>query len=256
MRDNYLKLLLMQIITFCALTINFGFSQDINGLTPSVILKNAVDEYKSGNFFSTIRTLEDALSTFKGDYFFEANKYLAFSYARISNKEEADKHFRVILKIRPQWKFDPEESTPEIDEIFQSTKREMSEDAGVCSCFIPGIGQMMKGENKKGIALMVASTMTFTWSITSWIITDQQHRNYLNVEPGDTVQFNRTYNHYNGWHHVSYVSTGVFIGIYLFSVYDAYHYKTDSRSAQAIKNIMFEYSGLTDRWRIGYIARF
>jgi hypothetical protein len=86
MRNNYLKLLLMQIITFCALTINFGFSQDINGLTSSVILKNAVDEYKSGNFFSTIRMLEDALSTFKGDYFFEANKYLAFSYARISSR--------------------------------------------------------------------------------------------------------------------------------------------------------------------------
>jgi tetratricopeptide (TPR) repeat protein len=256
MKDNRGKLLLTAIITFFTLTINFGFSQDVKDLSPSGILKNAVDDYNSGDFFSAIRSLKDALSTFQGDYFFEANKYLALSYARISNTEEADKYFRVILKIRPQWKLDPEESTPEIEGIFQSTKREMSKEAGVCSCFIPGIGQIMKGENKKGIALMVTSVATLVWSIASWTITDQQHRNYLDVEPGDTVQLNRTYNRYNGWHHVSFVSTGVFIGIYLFGVYDAYHYKADSRSARAVKNIRLEYGGITDGWRIGYIARF
>jgi len=256
MKNYCSTFLLMQIITFCVIIINFGSSQDIKQRTPSDVLKEAIEDYNRGDFFSTVRSLEDALPVFPAEDMFEVNKYLAFSYSRIPNIEEADKHFRVLLKIRPRWRPDPEESSPEIEEIFMSTRREMSKEAGMCSCFIPGIGQMMKGENMKGIVLLAASATTFIWTITSWEITNQQHREYLAVEPGDTVLLNRTYDRYNNWYHISYVSTGVFIAVYAFTVFDAYRIRTDPRSARVMKNIQFDYTGSENGWQLGYTVRF
>lgn len=186
----------------------------------------------------------------------EAHKYLAFSYAKIADNTKSGEHFRLLLKIKPRWKLNPEDSSPEIDQVLITTKKDMAKEAGMCSCFIPGIGQIMEGDNKKGIIMMTTSSAALLMSLASWIVTDNNHHYYLRIGPNDTCQMYAAYNRYNAWYRASLASTAVFLGVYIYNICDAFSPKQSYKSAGLIKKRQIFYALNGFGWRFGGEIRF
>ncbi len=220
------------------------------------LLMNAKDNYYMGEYQKTISLLEGSIGSLTNDDRLEAHKYLAFSYARLGLNERSSQQFRMIFKIDPRWKMDPGDSSPEIDPILIATKNDIAKEAGMCSCFIPGIGQIMKGEQKKGLIFMSATAGALALSVSSWIITDNRRRDYLAVGLNDSLRMDETYGRYNDWYHISLASTAVFIGIYIYGIYDAFFPGSDYLSAQLPRDhgimCVVDRSG----WQMGYKIRF
>jgi len=215
-----------------------------------------MDHYHEGEYISALSVLQNNLYFFQGKTLFEAHKYLAFCYASINENNDAADHFRIVLRMNPRWKLDPLDSSPEIDRVLITTKGDMAKEAGMCSCFIPGIGQMMKGENNKSVLIMSSSGATFFISLVSWLITSDKHNNYLSVGPGDPSALKKAYHSYNSWYHTATISSAAFLGVYAYSVIDAFLFRTSYKSAQVMHHSGILYACEHTGWQLGYEIRF
>jgi len=245
-----------QFLFLAAIFVNAGAGQELTNDSLNILITNAKDHYYKGEYREAVSRFEDNIVFLKNDALLEAHKYLAFSYARLGQSERSSQHFRMIFKIDPRWKMDPEDSSPEIDPILIATKNDMAKEAGMCSCFIPGIGQIMKGEQKKGLILMSATSVSLALSISSWIVTDNRRHDYLAVGLNDSLRMNEMYDRYNDWYHISFASTAVFLGVYIYGICDAFSLRPNYLSANAVGEHGVVCAVGPASWRMGYEIRF
>lgn len=229
-----------------------GFSQGLSDDSLNIMLENAKDQYDDGDYISALSVLQNNLYYFQGKTLFEAHKYLAFCYASINENNDAADHFRIVFRMNPRWKLDPLDSSPAIDRILIATKKDMAKEAGMCSCFIPGIGQMMKGENNKSVLILSSSGATLFLSLVSWLITSDKHKSYLSVGPGDPAALNKAYHSYNSWFRTATISSAAFLGVYAYGVIDAFLFQTSYKSAQVMHHSGILYVCECAGWRLGY----
>ena len=101
----------------------------------------------------------------------------------------------------------------------------------MCSCFIPGWGQMLKGEDAKARMIMVTSGVTFLSSTISWVITQSKYNDYIDLGPDEIDRMDEVYRTYNRWYRTSLVASAIFLGIYAYSIYDAMFAGTTTKSS-------------------------
>lgn len=255
-RGSWLPMRTSWFVILTVAVIRFGAGQAIGVDTLSVTLREAADDYYQGEYRKTVLRLENNIALYHDGALLEAHKYLAFSYARLGQGERAGKQFRMIFRLDPRWKMDPKDSAPEIDPILIATRKDIAQEAGMCSCFIPGIGQIMKGEQKKGLILLSGTSAALAVSIACWVVTDNRRQDYLAIGLNDTLRMNEAYGRYNNWYRLSLASTAVLLGVYIYGICDAFIPGSDYFSAQASHEQGFVWSLGRAGGRLGYEIRF
>ncbi len=204
------------LVIFGILKAQVSTSEEINNL-----LNQAVLHYQQGEWAKTIMILEDALPRFDNEDRIDAHKYLGMSYARLNDNISSKEHFKTLLKLNPKFTLKSEDADLSIIGIINEAKKEIAYESAFCSCFIPGIGQMIKGEDKKGKLIMLGSGLSLASSVLLWLETEDRHNDYLSLGPDSIQYMDEYYNNYNKYYRISLCSSGVFLGIYLFGILDA-----------------------------------
>uniref|UniRef100_A0A7V0Z5P5 Tetratricopeptide repeat protein n=1 Tax=candidate division WOR-3 bacterium TaxID=2052148 RepID=A0A7V0Z5P5_UNCW3 len=186
-------------------------------------IDTARDCYQKENYTGTIMTLENALPEFNETEKIEALKYLGCSYAKINDKISAKEHFKSLLKLNPKFKLNKEDADSSVIKILNDAKKEIAQESAMCSCFIPGAGQLLKGDEKKSKLIMLGASLSLVSSIYFWIETENKKNDYLKLGPDSIKYIDDYYNIYNRWFHISLLSSSVFAGFYFYSILDALH---------------------------------
>ncbi|MEO0137666.1 MAG: hypothetical protein ABIL39_10605 [candidate division WOR-3 bacterium] len=190
------------------------------------LIDQAKNYYQNKEYTIVIKTLESILPQIDELNKIEAHKYLGFSYAKINDRISAKEHLKTLLKLNPQFSFKAQEVDSSIIEILNEAKREIAHEAAMCSCFIPGVGQVLKGEERKGKLLMLGSSLSFVSTVILWLETENRQQRYLGLGPDSVEYMDEYYSEYNKWFRISVSSSAIFIGFYLFSIWDAYFSNT------------------------------
>lgn len=204
------------------LFLGVGLAQTVDEDSITILLKDVKDCYNEGEYAAVIDILGRVLNDLEGSSVSEAYTYLAVSYVAIGNRTAAKEHFKRALRFSPKLILDPAIVEKEAISIFNETRREVAGEAAMCSCFLPGSGQMMKGDNRKGQIIMAASAVTAITSILSWTITQGKGQTYWNLGSDETDELEQTYNEYNKWYGRSLLISASFLCIYLYGIIDAF----------------------------------
>lgn len=221
--------------------------------------RNLIDEaknyYQKKEYVNVIKMLENILPQIDKSNETEVHKFLGFSYAMMNDKISARVHFKILLKLNPTFALKAQDAEPSIIEILNEVKKEIAHESALCSCFIPGIGQLLKGEEQKGKLLMLGASVSFVSTVLFWLETANKQQKYLSLGPDRIEYMDEYYNEYNKWFRISISSSSVFIGFYLFSIWDAYFTNTSIK----VINDDINSSGFIlkdDLIKIGYKFRF
>lgn len=148
-------------------------------------LENAKIYYDQGDFTKSIEELKKAMDSLEGqnnEDKVEAYKYLGFSYVAFGEKEKAKEEFKKVIKLKPSMKLDATIVSPKIIAVFAEARAELEAEgfdftkpvsietiptpqpripgqitksgAFFRSLFIPGLGQIYKGQKTKGYVIM------------------------------------------------------------------------------------------------------
>ena len=151
---------------------------------------------------------------------------------------------------------DSETVKPEILKVFELAKEERAHEAAMCSCFIPGWGQMLKGDDAKGRVIMIASGITLFATTMSWIITQTKYNDYASLGPDDVNRMDELYETYNRWYRTSLFTSTIFLSIYVYSICDAMFTKTKPQSPTAKSKEGFSCILDNERISINYTLSF
>jgi tetratricopeptide (TPR) repeat protein len=208
--------------------------------TPPDTLEIAKDYYLSGAYSRSITTLETLLPYLEGNPLIEAHVYLALNYVVVGDKASAIEHFKSALTWDPDLQLDAYGVTPDIMAVYDDARKEKAYESAGCSCFIPGIGQILKGDDRKGRAIIAASVITLAGTLISWSIADSKHTAYLSLGPEDIDKMDSTYDEYNRWRKITILSGAAFAGIYMYSIFDAV---MSRKQTQPQTGVIFKYDG-------------
>jgi tetratricopeptide (TPR) repeat protein len=210
------------------------------------LLAVAKENYENGAYARAITQLETILPYLDGETMIDAHVLLAFNYVAIGDEASAIEHFKGALAKDPEFNLDEFETTPEIMATFKEAAQEQAYEYAGCSCFIPGIGQILKGDYTKGRAIIAASAITLAGTMISWSIADGKHSNYLSMGPDDLDKIEEAYDDYNRWRNITIVSAAAFLTVYVYSIADAMISRTSSRQKR-----VEERSGIKFRFENG-----
>lgn len=216
-------------------------AQHVSNDSLSIILNVAVTKYNNKEYSAAIQLLETILSEFQDaeqTYILDTHKYLAYCKVAIGDTNAAHKQFKLLLDIAPRYELDPLTTKPEILQIFQGAQYERARESAMCSCFLPGAGQLLQGNEKKGMVIMSMAGLSLTASILSWLITDNKGNYYNSLGPEDINQLDKAYDDYDRWYKISLVSSAIFISVYLYSIFDALPAKAHRTDKNKIINRM------------------
>ncbi|MCX7995757.1 MAG: tetratricopeptide repeat protein [candidate division WOR-3 bacterium] len=185
------------------------------------LLDKAKTSYEQKEYADVIKTLENILPQIDKSNMVEVHKYLGFSYARLNDKISAREHFKTLLKLNPHFTLNAQDADSSIIIIINEAKKEIAQESGMCSCFIPGAGQLIKGEDKKGKLIMLGSSLSLISSVLLWIETMNKQQNYLGIGPDSVEYMDEYYSEYNKWFRISVFGSTLFAGIYFYSIFDA-----------------------------------
>jgi tetratricopeptide (TPR) repeat protein len=185
------------------------------------IIEQATKDYVEGQYQAVISSLEYASPQLAESVKPEAQKYLALSYAAIGNISAAKEHLRIALRLDPKMALDTAAVSPGIFELFYQVKKDMAREGAVCSCFIPGWGQMAKGETRKGCLVLGGSIATVVTSALLWLVAEDRHNDYLALGHDDLAQMDAYYASYDRWYKAALLSSTVCAGFYVYGFYDA-----------------------------------
>jgi len=186
-----------------------------------IILENAINNYRIGSYTRSLNELESITHTDDRDLLVQTYTYIALNYVAIGDISSAIEHFKLAISIDPDLEVDPAIATPEIMKVLEEAKSEKAHESAGCSCFIPGIGQFMKGENSKARAIIAASGASLSATIIAWAISDSKRNYYLSLGPSDIDKMDDAYNAYDRWRKVSFISAAAFVGVYVYNIFDA-----------------------------------
>jgi tetratricopeptide (TPR) repeat protein len=241
-------------------------------------LNRAKTFYYNGEYEYAIRELENAMSyleQLKQTDQVEAYKYLAFSYVAFGNQTKAKEQFKKALQLNPDLELDPATVSPKIIKVFEEAKAEMATappeptveptrleraepsnfDATIRSCCVGGWGQMYRGETSKGRKLMIAWGTTLGATLVSWIITGNREDEYLNLRYQDEP-YQDAYDKYKLWYNISWVSTGIFLGVHAFNLYDVIFRKPRISTSMLDLDRGFRVETSKDYISVGYNVKF
>jgi tetratricopeptide (TPR) repeat protein len=184
-------------------------------------LRTALANYEKGAYIKSMRELESMTHIDNPDLLVYVYTYIALNQLAIGDKASAIESFKNAISINPALELDPIIATPEVMAVLEDAKSEKAYESAGCSCFIPGIGQFMKGEDNKARALIAASGITLTATIITWTVADSKHNHYLSLGPEDIDEMDAAYNDYNHWNKLRIIAATTFVGIYVYNILDA-----------------------------------
>jgi len=274
------KTILFLTLAACGLS----FAQQVSGDSLVKLLEQAKNFYNGGEYEKAITELEQALQFLKQlnqlDQV-EAYKYLAFSYVAFGDKEKAKEQFRLALKLDPKMELDPSVVSPKIIKVFEEVKSEFAANpppvtppvkppvkppvvppvaqthkseavSTAMSCCIPGLGQMYRGEKAQGTTLMIMGGATLVSFVVSAGVAEQKHKDYLNIDPGDTDAMDQAYKAYRIWFNVRTITALSFAGVYLYNLYDIIFTKPPVKTSWGQDDNGFYCVTNPDRVQCGY----
>lgn len=210
---------------FCILLVftgvNYCSAQAAKNESEENILKGAIDDYERGAYTKSLQKLENIIHVHDRDLQVYVHTFMALNYVAIGDKFTAIEQFKKALSIDPGLKLDPVIVAPEIAYVLDEAKSEKAYESAGCSCFIPGIGQFMKGEENKGRAIIAVSGLTLTGAIITSAVADSKHYHYLSLGAEDVEDMDQAYNDYNRWRKASIITATAFVGIYIYNILDA-----------------------------------
>ncbi len=191
-----------------------------------IIFGKIKDKYENKKYLEVITILKPVVPELKKTDKSKAYEYLAYSYTNLGDEKQAVEAFKRLLRLCP--KFEPSAvcNSPSVKKIYQKAKTEGAHEAGACSCFIPGMGQLLKGEERKGKIIIFTAGTSFISSIILWLITFDKRDKYLKAEPDNIKEIEQRYQTYKYWFNGAILSSTIFIGTYIYSIYDAWSSKT------------------------------
>ena len=215
----------------------------------------ARDLYENGAYSRSIAALKTALSSSTNETLVQAYVLLAFNYVAVGDKAQAIEYFKSALTKNPDLQLDAYEPTEEMTAVYEKAVKEKAYESAGCSCFIPGIGQILKGEENKGRAIIAASFVTLAGTLISWSIADSRHSEYLSLGPDEIDLMDETYNDYNRWRKITFMSGAAFTAVYIYSIVDAMLSRKHLEPAAAERQtkMIIQYDGT--KAILGYMIR-
>lgn len=198
-----------------------AIAQNTNDDLSKKVIEQVAVYYAGGEYRAVINSLEYTLPQLNESAKPEAHKYLALSYAALGNIPTAREHFRTALSLNAKMILDTAMVSPDIMELVWQVKKDISREGAMCSCFIPGWGQMAKGETRKGCIVLGGSVATVVTSVLLWFIAEDRHDDYLALGYDDQARMDSYYHAYDRWYKAALLSSTVFAGIYVYGFYDA-----------------------------------
>ncbi|MDH4211624.1 MAG: hypothetical protein OEV79_09295 [candidate division WOR-3 bacterium] len=209
------------LLTLFIFLVRMPYGQSPENSAHEQILAIAKEHYDNGAYAQAITQLETILPYLEGKIVIDAHVILAFNYVAIGDDASAIEHFKNALTLDPELDLDQYETTPEILAVYKEAAQEQAYEYAGCSCFIPGIGQILKGDYTKGRAIIATSAVTLAGTLVSWSIADGKRSTYLSLGPYDLDEIEEAYNDYNRWRRITVLSATVFLGVYVYSIVDA-----------------------------------
>ncbi len=215
----------------------------------------ARDLYDNGAYSRSIVALKSALVNSTEETLVQAYVLLAFNHVAIGDRTQAIEFFKSALIKNPDLQLDAYEPTDEITAVFEEAVKEKAYESAGCSCFIPGIGQILKGDENKGRAIIAASVVTLAGTLISWSIADSRHSEYLSLGPDEIDLMDETYDDYNRWRKITFLSGAAFMTVYVYSIVDAMLSRKhlEPSAADRKTGMIFEYDG--NNTKLGYAVR-
>lgn len=207
-------LLLLLAVSTC-----LGWADDYYSAADTVAM--ARDLYDSGAYSRSIVALKSALPNSTEETLVQAYVLLAFNCVAVGDRTQAIEFFKRALIKNPDLQLDVYGPTEEITAVYEEAVKEKAYELAGCSCFIPGIGQILKGDENKGRAIIAASAVTLAGTLISWSIADSRHSEYLSLGPDEIALMDETYNDYNRWLKMTFLSGAAFMTVYVYSIVDA-----------------------------------
>ena len=229
-------------------------SQMADNISSSESLEAAIEYYQNERYSKSINELISILRDSKKDSIVTVHIYLAFNYTAIGDRAEAIKHFKKALSINPKLDLDIYDTTEDIRITFNNARKERARESACCSCFFPGIGQMMKGDDGKGKAIIAASAFTLIGTALSWLVMENKHNYYLSLGPDKTSYMDQAYNDYNQWRKITILGAAAFLGVYFYSFVDAILVKTSAPRKEGSNSTGLHLDSDGESFCIGYKA--
>ena len=219
------------------------------------VLEIAREDYRNKAYANSIGQLETILPYLEGHALVDAHVFLAFNYVGLGDTTTAVEHFKDALTTEPKLQLKPYDPSPEIVIVYEQAKQEKAHELAGCSCFIPGIGQILRGDTERGGVIIAASAISLASTLLSWSIADGKRTDYLSIGPADLYRVEEAYDEYNRWRKITVLSASVFAGIYLFSIVDALIVRNDPKlpDAEDETGMIFDFNG--EQVNIGYVFK-
>ena len=203
-------------------------------------------QFSSGNIYEAeIQALKALHSDiqFSDESLFEIHKYLAFCYVAYGQRDKAVKEFLEMLMLKPDHRFDPQIVSPKIIQVFETALTEFEKNkasipdisaisasdiqlrAGIKSLAFPGLGQIYKGEKRKGYILIACEAAAITGVAVSQIMLNESHDEYLKAANPQVIR--DRYKNYNYWYKARNFTAASAVIIYLYGFFDSIYFHTD-----------------------------
>ena len=98
-------------------------NQDIPGDSTKIILKNAKSFYEKEDYIETIVKLKWLIPYLKNCDKAPAYEYLAYSYVKLGDEENAIETFKELLSISPEYEPIENSISTDIIEVFRKAKK-------------------------------------------------------------------------------------------------------------------------------------
>ncbi len=239
-------------ILMCILMVAFCTADGLSQDSPDIVLLDAMGDYYNGEYSKAIKLLEDALENYEDGNRLTAHKFLAFCYIAIGVNLQALVHFKKVLSIDSDFELDSLAVTSAIYTVFREAKRERAQEGACCSCFIPGYGQFMKGEDVKGKVICATSGITLVATLLLWFRTDHEHTEYLSLGPDERDRIEDAYQSYNRWYRISLAGTTLFAAMYLYSIFDAFPFGSSTTKSSSGSGFGFNLHEDSETIKIGF----
>jgi len=236
--------------------VTVAIAQESVGDSSRTVLSAAKSYYTIGDYTKAIKELKKIEKQSKGGEKIEVYEYLALCYTAVGDRETALDYFKKLLHIEPKYELNPITTSPEILELFENAKKERASESAMCSCFIPGFGQFMEGNEEKGKIIMAAAGLFLSTSIISWLITDNKGNYYNSLGPDDIDEIKDAYQDYDRWYKISLVNSSIFLSIYIYSIIDALSLKKEKKTIPQDKNTGLFIETTVNSFQVGYRMEF
>ena len=210
---------------------------------PSGLIEAMRDAYERLEYGTAERRAREALAgfdAFSADQLVEVHTTLALILFARNEPLEARTQFEAALSLDPRLTLDPLFVSPKTLEFFDEVKAGLAQDDGaaarepvvryvrvrdprpaatVRSLAVPGWGQLYKGEQAKGWALVGLWGATAAGAVTAHVLRSQAQDDYLAAT--DPSEIAERYDTFNTWHRARNALALGATAVWAYAVFDA-----------------------------------